>query len=135
MIMRKPAKAIKFITSDSVKGLIESIEKGKFFSMYFERVAPKCESCDKSNKKWKGLTHCPVCGAELSLERETLAQKGIENPYYESDKPNGNGVSAKEAIEQGVVKYYDANAKGYRSCRTENIMRITHNGIDYHVIR
>ena len=131
----------QFIRKEDVKALIESVKKGKFFSMHFERVAPKCETCDKSSKKWVGLETCPICGAVLSLERETLAQRGIENPADIADKPNGNGVSAKDAMEQGVVKYYDCNAVnkngvkgGYRSCRVENIKRITIDKVQYFVV-
>lgn len=123
----------QFIRKNDVKALIESITKGKFFSMYFERVAPKCEHCEKSNKAWKHFENCPICGQPLSFERKTLAQKGVENPA-DGNKPNGNGVSAKEALENGVVKYYDANAGGYRSCRIDNIKRITVDKIEHYVI-
>ena len=134
-------KAKKFITAHDVKSLIESVQKGKFFSMHFERVAPKCEKCNKSNKKWIGLETCPICGAVLSLVRETLAQRGVENPANPADKPNGNGVSAKEALEMDWVKYYDCNAVnkdgskgGYRSCKVDKIKRITIDKVEHYVI-
>ena len=127
--------ATRIIHLSDVKPLIESIQHGKFFSMFFERVAPKCTHCQKSNKKWKGLTHCPVCGSPLSLERETIAQLGVSNPRDTSIAPKGTGISAREALdEQNVVKYYDTNAGdngGYRSARIENIRRITYAGNDY----
>ena len=131
--------AIHFIHLADVKPIIENIQRGKFFSMFFERVAPKCTSCGKSNKKWKeqGLTHCPICGNPLSFERETIAQLGIANPRDISITPKGTGISAKEALdEQNLVKYYDTRADGkggYRSTRIENTRRITYEGNDYFV--
>ena len=141
--MSKTTKTLRFVKSAEVNALIASLNKGEIFSLFFERVAPKCLSCNKSNKKWKGLTHCPICGEPLSLERESMGQKGIENPADKADKPNGNGVSAELAEELwNVLKYYDMNAvsnngvKGaYRSCRIDNIKRITFRHTDYYVIK
>jgi hypothetical protein len=131
----------QFIRKEDVKALIESVKKGKFFSMHFERVSPKCETCNKSSKKWVGLETCPICGAVLSFERETIAQKGVENPANPADKPNGLGISAKDALEMNWVKYYDCNAinkdgskGGYRSCRLENIKRITIDKVQYFIV-
>ncbi|MBR4315729.1 MAG: hypothetical protein IKP65_01980 [Alphaproteobacteria bacterium] len=129
-------REVKFIRPVEVKNLINTIKKGKFFSLFFERVAPKCPHCNKSNKKWKGLTHCPICGTELSLERESIAQLGIYNPRDNSIAPKGTGISAKEALEDNLLKYYDTNAEGkggYRTARIENIRRITYEGVDYFV--
>lgn len=128
------------IRKNEVKEMIESIKDGKFFSMYFERVAPKCLKCNKANKNWKGLKYCPVCGEPLSLERETVAQKGVHNPASHI-KLTGTGISAKEAFDNGVLKYYDVNAidekgnkGGYRSVRIETIKRIKMNGEVFHVV-
>lgn len=136
---KKPAV---FIRPEQAKALIENVKKGQFFSLHFERVAPKCEHCEKSNKAWKHLENCPICGQPLSFERETLAQRGVENPADIADKPNGNGISAKEAMAMNWIKYYDVNAvnkngvKGaYRSCKLENIRRITINGVEHYVVR
>ena len=127
-------KAKKFITANEVKSLIENVKKGQFFSMHFERVSPKCE-------KWVGLETCPICGNALSFERETLAQRGVENPHNPADKPNGNGISAKEAMAMDWVKYYDVNAVnndgskgGYRSCKVDKIKRITIDKVEHYVI-
>jgi hypothetical protein len=135
------ANLAKTINASEVKSFIESIKDGVFFSMHFERVAPKCLKCNKANKNWNGLDICPVCGEPLSYERETIAQKGVKNPA-DHIKLTGTGISAKEALENmNVVKYYDVNAVdnkgnkgGYRSTRVENIKRITYEKVDYFVI-
>ena len=129
-------REVKFIRPSEIKNFISTIQKGKFFSLFFERVAPKCPHCEKSNKKWQGLTHCPICGTELSLERESLAQLGVYNPQDKNQKPTGTGISAKEALQNNLLKYYDMNAGskgGYRTARIENIRRITYEGVDYFV--
>jgi hypothetical protein len=83
------------------------------------------------------LTHCPICGEPLSYDRETIAQKGVRNPA-DHIKLTGTGISAKEALDMNVIKYYDVNAidkdgnkGGYRSARIENIKRIKANGVEY----
>ena len=133
--------SIKTVKPYEVENLINSVRKGEIFSLVFERVAPKCKTCNKSKKSWRGLTHCPDCHTALSFERETLAQRGIENPANPADKPNGNGESAVEAAENGRLKYYDMNATnphnaikgGYRQCYIANIKRLTMRGVTYEV--
>ena len=124
------------VNRETAKKMIENFPKGKIFSMFFERVAPKCIACNHADKKWKamGLTHCPHCGQALSFERTTLAQRGIENPKNPADKPKGTGVSAKEAMVNNVVKYYDVNAGGYRSARMDKIKFVQMNGKKYIIL-
>jgi len=131
-----------FVKPADVEHLINSVKKGEIFSMHFERVAPKCHKCNKSNKAWKGMEFCPICGEKLSLERETLAQRGVENPANKNDKPNGNGESAEQAQERGRLKFYDMNAVdhktgikgGYRQCHIDSIKRLTIRKNEYYVI-
>lgn len=130
----------KFITTQEVEGLVRGIKRGQLFSMHFKRVAPKCPVCGKSNKKWQGLTHCPECGAELSLERETMAQLGVHNPSNTDITPKGTGESAQEALADGRIKYFDMNVKengkrgGFRQAAIENVTRLTIEGVDYFVM-
>ena len=130
----------KFITTQEVEGLVRGIKRGQLFSMHFKRVAPKCTSCGKSNKKWQGLTVCPECGAPLSLERETMAQLGVHNPSNETIAPKGVGETAQEALENGRIKYFDMNAQengkrgGFRQAAIENVTRLTIEGVDYFVM-
>ena len=131
----------KVISPEQVAGIIDDIKRGQFFTMVFNRVAPKCTACGESNKKWQGLLDCPKCGARLSYVRETIAQTGVSNPHNESIKPKGTGESAKEAKLDGRIKFYDMNAinpdgtkGGYRQCRAEMVREIKTNGIEY-VIR
>ena len=132
----------KFITPAEVKSLVKSVKHGQFFSMVFDRVAPKCTACGKSNKRWHSLTHCPECGAPLSFERETLAQLGVHNPSNTDVTPKGTGESAQEALDDGRVKYFDPqidNHNGthgaYRQCAIENIKRLKVNGEEYIVTK
>lgn len=131
---------MEIIHQHNVKEFIENIKDGVFFSMYFIRVAPKCLKCQKSDKKWVGLTHCPICGEPLSFERETVAQKGVSNPAKHIHL-TGTGESAKEAILDNRIKFYDVNAVdkngnkgGYRQARIENIKRIKAYGTEYIVV-
>ena len=121
-------KTASIITASAI---IDSVKNGEFFAVTFTRTAPKCEHCGKSNKKWIGLTHCPICGAPLSLERETLAQKGVAHPQNTAITPNGNGESAKEARADGRIKYYDPQICQYRQFHISNVRRLKVKGIEY----
>ena len=128
----------KVIGTNEVMDVINTVKRGQFFSMFFERVAPKCPVCGKSSKKWIGLLNCPDCGAELSYMRETIAQVGVYNPHNEDIKPKGTGESAQEAKLDNRIKFYDMNAinpdetkGGYRQCRAELVKRIRANDTEY----
>ena len=132
---------MKYIDKEQLKAIIHAIPDGKFFSLFFVRVAPKCTSCGRSNKRWQGLTICPKCGGALSLDRETLAQKGVFNPGG-CAAPTGDGVSAEEAERlYDCFKFYDRNAHntdgtvgGYRQAKYDNILRLKVDGVDYVVV-
>lgn len=128
------------ITIADVESIINTVKNGEFYSVVFTRTAPKCLHCGKSNKKWVGLTHCPICGEPLSLERETLAQNGVHNPQNEEITPKGTGESAKEARADGRIKYYDPqilNANGtrggYRQFHISSVKRLRVRGDEYEV--
>ena len=130
----------KFVTSNDVQGLINEVIDGQIFTLIFDRVAPKCAACEKSNKKWVGLDDCPICGSPLSKERFTRAQKGVFNPST-AQKPGTGlyaGVSAQQAAQNGVLKFFDMDAKNknggrgdYRSARFETIKRMAIAGTEY----
>ena len=68
-----------------------------------------------------------------------MAQTGVANPRNEDITPKGTGISGKEALDTlGVLKYYEYNGEGgegaYRSCRVENILRLSYHGTDYFVV-
>lgn len=130
----------KFVTKEAVLALVRSVQSGEFYSMIFERVAPKCPVCGKSDKKWAGLEKCPHCGAVLSKERETLAQNGVAHPTH-CEEPKGVGESAKDAALLGRIKYFDpkvVNADGtlgnYRQCYAKNVKRLKIRGTEYVVL-
>lgn len=134
------AKKTITITQEQVAAIINDVVKGKIFTIGFNRVAPKCLACDKADKKWASLTHCPKCGAELSLLRFSQAQKGVANPKTAQKPGEGayKGVSAKEAWQDGVLKYFDGaaiNKSGgrgdFRSARLDSIFRIVTDGVEY----
>lgn len=132
----------RFVRPEEVEALIDTVRNGEFYSVIFERAAAKCPVCGKSNKKWNGLDYCPICGAALSKERETLAQNGVHNPQNAEYIPNGNGESARQAREDGRIKYYDPqveNANGtrgaYRQFYAVNVRRLKIRGVEYIVVR
>ena len=136
--MSQTPKAKKFVTKNEVMDLINSVPNGRFISVIFQRVAPKCPKCGKSNKKWNGLSVCPDCGEPLSYERESLCQFGIRNPQDEANTPKGTGESAKDAKLAGRIKYYDPQVKnangtlgGYRQCYAENVKRMVIDHTEY----
>lgn len=136
---------MKYVTSASVRQLIEShVKDGQMFSMVFDRVAPKCTVCGKSNKRWIGMDVCPMCGNTLSKERFTRAQLGVQNPTNATKPGHGKfiGESGEEALEKGRLKYFDmdvVNADGtrgnYRQAVIENIKRLKINGEEYLVLK
>ncbi|MBR2771882.1 MAG: hypothetical protein IKD78_07705 [Bacteroidales bacterium] len=138
--MSQAPQAKKIVSKSDVMSLIQSVPRGRFISVVFERVAPKCPVCGKSDKKWAGLDECPFCKAKLSKERESLCQFGVSHPQDESNTPKGTGETAKQAMADGRIKYYDPQIKnangtlgGYRQCRAENIKRMVIDHIEYQV--
>lgn len=131
------------ITKAEAKQLIDNAINGRMFTLVFDRVAPKCEKCKKSDKRWNDLDNCPVCGAPLSKVRFTRAQKGVSEPSTALKPGTGKyaGMSAPDAEKIGVLKFFDMDAKNkagfrgdYRSARFDSIRRLTMNGKEY-VIR
>lgn len=123
-----------FIKACDLNDLLKQVKRGEFFSIFFTRVAPKCEHCKKRSREWVGLTHCPTCQKELILDCETVAQKGVSNPQNDN-KPNGKGVSAEMAEELwNNLKYYDTKKGMYRSCHIGNIRRLVIKQEEYFVI-
>ena len=75
--------------------------------------------------------------ADGSLRKGQVAF-GVKNPKNVTAPGQGErkGVSFKEALENGVLKFFEANAEnkdgtkgGYRSARLERIVSITYNGV------
>jgi len=132
----------KFVKVADVEKLIDTVKNGEFYSVIFDRVAPKCPNCGKSNKKWIGLDVCPICGTPLSKERESLAQNGVHNPQNEAITPKGVGETTAEARQDGRIKYYDPMLEnkngtrgGYRQFYAVNVKRLKIRGIEYIVVK
>lgn len=69
--------------------------------------------------------------------RRALAQFGVANPAHVA-APNGTGETAKQALEKGRVKFFDASVEnedgsrgGYRQARFPSIITIAGNGTTY----
>ena len=134
---------IVYLSSADIKSIVANIKDGAMFGITFERRTPKCPGCGRSLKSFKGKTHCHFCGSELSFERVTVAQKGVENPGNSSVTKPGqgyfDGISAEKAEEvYNILKFYDVNAVnkdgskgGYRSCGYGEIKSLRHNGVEY----
>ena len=134
------SNTVKYISQDEVVDLVKSVPNGRLISVLFERAAAKCPVCGKSDRKWNGLEFCPNCGARLSKERESLCQFGIRNPQNTDIAPKGTGESAREAMADGRIKYYDPQVKnangtvgGYRQCYAYNVKRMVINHVEYRV--
>ena len=82
--------------------------------------------------------------ADGSKSGKRLAQLHVKNPRTGITTPGQGqykGVSAKDALAKGVIKYYDVNKletdgerAAYRSCRIERLISIAVNGKEYSVI-
>ncbi len=66
--------------------------------------------------------------------RHALAQFGVANPANAA-APNGTGETAREALERGRLKFFDAKVENpdgsrgnYRQARFDRIITITGNG-------
>jgi len=126
----------KCITKEEVVDLISSIQHGKFFSLVFDRALPKCDSCGAKNKSWligKPVV-CPHCGGTISYVREALAQTGVAHPQDKSIAPKGVGETFAQKKAKGLIGFYDPIAKGYRTCRAENVKAVKCNGTEYTVV-
>ena len=71
--------------------------------------------------------------------REATCQLHVSNPRNTAITPNGTGETAKEAMEGGRIKYYEAHHPGdmngvYRQCRIDRLVSMKIRGIEYIVI-
>lgn len=69
--------------------------------------------------------------------RVALAQFGVSNPTN-TPAPNGTGETAREALEKGRLKFFDASVEnpdgsrgGYRQARFPSIITISGNGTTF----
>lgn len=96
------------IKANQVKDLIETIPNGVFWSIKFQK-------------------------ADGTVRNATI-QKGVHNPKDQKKKPKGTGISQKESLKNGVVKFYEPHHKNtdgtitgeYRSCRIDRIISFSH---------
>ena len=124
----------KFVSIGEVPAIIGTVKGGEFYSVVFKRAMAKCPHCGKANKKWNDLEFCPICGAPLSKERETLAQNSVRNPKLAEIAPKGTGESSREAREHGRIKYYDPAICQYRQFYIVNVKRLKVKGVEYIVL-
>lgn len=116
---------MKKIKASEVVSVLRGLN-GKIFSVEFERKMPKCECCGERSASWKELKVCPKCGGVISHFAFTTARLGVQNPKNGVAPGKGKyvGVSFDEALNKGILKYYDMGKGTYRSCGLENIHRI-----------
>jgi hypothetical protein len=115
----------------------------RYFGVFYKREMPKCLKCNKANKKWQGMTKCPVCGSELSLYRTASGQIGVQNPRVGVTKPGTGAASPTGGFndrlaEYGNITYYDSirddageMKKDYRTFKLANLMRLSFAGEKY----
>lgn len=107
---------IHYITENEVPNLIRNITNGKFFNITF--------------RKKDGTV------------RSALAQRGVSNPSKHAP-PTGTGESAREALNNGRIKFYECKHKNddgtvtgeYRQASISRVLDITTDGTTYVVVR
>ena len=127
----------KLVTFEQLEAIIDSIKRGKFLNIYFERVWPKCTDCGKKDKEWvktKPIV-CPYCGGLISYERKAQAQLGVHNPKDVSIRPKGVGESFAEKRAKGLIGFYDTQLCQYRECHVDKIMRLAVDGDEYFPVK
>ncbi len=127
----------QIINLEQMDELLHSIKRGKMFSIYFRRATPKCLKCGAKEKSWLTTEpqYCPHCGGEIAYVRRSTVQTGVYNPSDKSIKPKGVGETFEEKRKKGLLGYYDIEAKGYRTCRLENIMRVVVDETEYYLFK
>ena len=128
---------MKYVTPTQIGEIIASLTHGRFFSLFFRRVQPKCPNCGRKDTKWIDTKPvlCPHCGTPISYEREAICQTGVHNPKDKSIAPKGVGETFAEKREKGLIGFYDSKTMGYRTCRLENILKLKCDGEEYVPIR
>ena len=71
--------------------------------------------------------------------RESTCQLHVQNPRNTDLTPKGTGESAKEAMQDGRIKFYEPHHPGdmngvYRQCRISRVNTIKIHGVVYEVI-
>lgn len=101
----------KIITEAEIAEVINRFERGEFVSITFTK--------------------------KDGSRRVALAQFGVAHPTNTA-APKGTGVSAKEAMTRGLVKFFDASVVnpdgtrgGYRSAVFSRIITIVGSGVTY----
>ena len=73
-------------------------------------------------------------------KREANAQLHVQNPRNTDLTPNGRGESAREAMQDGRIKFYEPHHAGlngegvYRQCKISRVNSMKIKGITYIVI-
>lgn len=133
---------MKEMYDKQVVEFLRNVAKDKIFSMIYKRIAPKCASCGKSNKKWEGIDVCPHCGGQIMKYRFATCKLGVTDPKHTTKPGEGKfkGESFEDALADGRLKYFDMNVENedgtkgnYRQCKIENIREIRTNGQVYWV--
>ena len=103
----------KYICESEVPAIISKIKGAEFFSMKYIK--------------------------KDGSYREATCQLHVSNPRNEAITPNGKGETAREALKDGRIKYYEAHhaetKQGvYRQCRIDRLVSLKIHGVTYNVI-
>ena len=109
--MMKPTMKKQIITENEIAATVAGFARGEFVSIVFTK--------------------------KDGTRRTALAQFGVANPTNTA-APNGTGESAREALERGRLKFFDASVENpngsrgnYRQARFSSIITISGNGKTY----
>jgi hypothetical protein len=129
---------MKIVDEKEVKEMFRRVMKGeKLVHVVYDRKQPKCLVCGKRYDRENLPSGGECCGKVLSFITEDTCRFGVQNPGAGITKPGEGvriGVSADEAFEQGLVKYYsfvregdrtDGKKGGYRQFQLSNLVEFT----------
>ena len=102
-----------------------------------KQIIKENEIADVVNGITRGEFAAIVFTKADGTRRNALAQFGVHNPTNTA-APNGTGETAKQALEKGRLKFFDASVEnpdgtrgGYRQARFDRIITIAADGITY----
>lgn len=129
---------MKFVSMDEIREVFAKVRKGAdVVHVVFNRQLPKCLICGKTYSKEELPVNNQCCGAELSFVTYDICKFGVTNPGPGITAPGTGkrkGMTADEAFDKGIVKYYsntrigdraDGQIGGYRQFKIENLVEAT----------
>lgn len=136
------------VSEQEIKEIFNRVRKGEqLISVVYHREMPKCEVCGKRYKRSNLPSGNECCGKQLSFTTADTCRFGVQNPGSGITKPGEGakvGISADEAWDSGLIKYYsftregdrnDGHKGGYRQFKLSNLVEASIEGEKYFIER